>query len=294
VNVNVPDDSPAWQPRRPGLKSLLWHSGLGWSLLAAMPAILAGTGLLALGVAAAMFDPNRYRAYHFEKAVRLLNAKDYPAALLRLERLRELDGSGEGDREVRYHLAVCLDALGERDRATGLIDRLAPDDRAGFALAHVWKARRLVVGADRPPGDLRAAESHLLHAIQNAPDLIEAHVLLAQFYLATGRAERAVPYLEKVAFDCPELLMPLARALLAQGQRIQARSRATVARQTFQRRAEADLGDYASRLRWVEAAVFLQDFTGAVGALSCDDGPGRDPRCYPQVFGSYWQTAKDR
>ena len=192
--------------------------------------------------------------------------------MLGFERVAELDGPNGVDRRVEYDLAICLDALGEHTRAGTLMDRLAPDDRAGFAPAHAWKAGRLLAGAKRSQAAIRDAESHLLHALRDAPNTIEAHDNLGEFYLATGRPERAIPYLEKLVVARPELLLTLARVLQARGNRSQARERAASARKLFQKRAEADLSDLGSRLRWVEAAVFLEDFPSALSALRARPG----------------------
>ena len=155
--------------------------------------MLAGGGVLVLAGAAAMTDPGRLRAHYFHEASRFLEAKNYQAALLGFERVAELDGASGADRRVEYDLAVCLDALGEHDRAETLIDRLAPDDRAGFAPAHAWKARRLLAGAEHSPAAIRDAESHLLHALQDAPNTIEAHDNLGAVLPGDGAARARDP-----------------------------------------------------------------------------------------------------
>jgi tetratricopeptide (TPR) repeat protein len=189
-----------------------------------------------------------------------------------------LAGDRGGDREIQYNLALRVDAGGQHDRARCLIEARAPDDRAGFAPAHAWKASRLLAARNLATAQIRDAESHLLHAAEGAPYSIEVQENLGLFYVALGRPELAIPHLEKAAYDRSELLMTLARTLQAQDRRSAARERATAARNIYRRRAEANLDDFASRLRWVEAAVFLEDFPDAVAALRREASVGRDAR----------------
>ena len=296
ANGKIPLTQECQSAPQLGFLPLLGRCGLGPCLLACLPALLAGGGVLVLAGVAAMSDPGKLRAHYFHEAVQHLQAKDYQAALLGFERVTELDGASGADRRVEYDRAVCLDALGEHQQAEVLIDRLAPEGRVGFAPAHAWKARRLLTRANLSPTSVREAENHLLHALQDAPDSIEAHDRLEQFYLETGRPDRAIPYLEKLVVARPDLLMTLARTLQSQGNRFQARERASVARKLFQKRAEADLNDFGARLRWVEAAVFLEDFPGAAGALQPEARPGRDDRyrrALSQVYAA-WADAVER
>src|SRR5262249_52342534 len=56
---------------------------------------------------------------------------------------------------------------------------------------------------------------------------------------------------------------------------------------TFKKRAEADLNDHASRFRWVEAALFLEEFGEAVDALQREamlKSNADYPRALAQVF----------
>ncbi len=296
MNPIMNNAQETWSPLEPVFLPLLRQSGLGRCLRTGLPAILAACGVLLLAGAAGMTDPGKMRARYMHEASRFLDAKNYPAALLGFERVAEMDGPSGTDRSVEYDLAVCLDAVGEHERAAALMDRLAPEDRAGFAPAHAWKARRLLAGSKPSPAAIRDAESHLLHALQDAPNTIEAHDNLGEFYLRTGRPERAIPYLEKLVVARPELLLMLARALQARGNRLQARERAAMARKLFQKRAEADRNDFGSRLRWVEAAVFLEDFPSAVAALHGEAGMDPDDRCRKALSRVYtaWADAAGR
>ena len=273
------------QPR-PGLLPLLRQPPLVQHLLRGLPAVLAGALVLVVAGAAVFSDPNQVRVRYFDQAARHFNRKDYQAARIGFERIVD-EGGDMGTREVRYNLAVCLDILGESDRAMALIDQLAPDDRAGFAPAHVWQARRLWSGPNHTPAEIRAGEEHLLRALQDSPHASEPSALLGQFYLAGGRAQKALPYLEDAARDQPEMLLPLARAERALDRRVRGHARAKEARELFKSRAEADLDDHNSRLLWVGAELILENFADAADALQreailkTDD---RYPRALAQVY----------
>ena len=81
-----------------------------------MPALLTGIAVLVVAGAAAFGDPNQVRMRYFDQASRHFGRKDYQAARIGFERIVH-EGGDLGTREVRYNLAVCLDVLGESDRA---------------------------------------------------------------------------------------------------------------------------------------------------------------------------------
>ncbi len=280
------DDQDNSPPLRPGLFQFLRQPPLFQHLLRGLPAVLAGALVLVVAGAAVFSDPNQVRMRYFDQAAQHFNRRDYQAARIGFERIVD-EGGDMGTRYIRYNLAVCLDILGESDRAMALIDQLAPDDRAGFAPAHVWQTRRLWYGPNHTPAEIRAGEEHLLRALQDSPHASEPSALLGQFYLAAGRAEKAIPYLEDAASEQPEMLLPLARAERVLDKRIRVHDRAREARALFKSRAEADLDDHNSRLLWVEAELILENFPDAADALQreailkTDD---RYPRALAQVY----------
>jgi tetratricopeptide (TPR) repeat protein len=279
----------------PGVFQLLREPGLRRPLLHSLPALAAGALVVVTAGAAVFADPETLRARYADEAARHFHAKRYAAARVGFERL-VLDDGDRGTREVRYNLAVCLDALGERAAATALIDQLAPDGATGFGPAHVWKARRLWAGSGQTAAEVRAGEGHLLRALQDTQSATEPKALLGQFYLAGGRAELAVVYLRGAAVVMPEMLLPLARAELTLGRTAVARDHAREARQAFKRRSEADLDDHDSRLRWVEADLILEDFPEAADALAREAVLNGDARYGKALAAVYlaWSDAQVR
>jgi tetratricopeptide (TPR) repeat protein len=283
---NSLEDHEPWMPPRPASWPVLRRSGFCRHVLAGVPALVAMGAVVVVAGAVAMTDQGQVRARYFQEAVRQFQAGRYEAARLGFERIVEEEGPG-GDPEARFDLAVCLGALGENEQAAALIDPLAPDDRLGYAPAHVWKACRLWSGSEHRPEDVRAGEQHLLLAHRIAPDSIEVNALLGQFYLAGGKVEKALPHLEKAARERPALLLMLARACQNCGDTTGVRRWAREARRIFQQRAEASLDDHESRLYWADAEMILEEFAKAVDVLQREAGRKRDdryPRALAQVF----------
>jgi tetratricopeptide (TPR) repeat protein len=260
-------------------------------VLAGVPALVAMGAVVVIAGAVAMTDKGQVRARYFQAAVRQFQAGGYEAARLGFERIVEEEGPG-GDPEARFDLAVCLGALGENARAAALIDPMAPDDRPGYAPAHVWKACRLWSGNTHRPEDVRAGEQHLLLAKRIAPDSIEVNALLGQFYLAGGKVEKALPYLEKAAHERPALLLMLARACQNCGDTTAARRWAREARRISQHRAEASLDDHESRLYWADAEMILEEFAKAIEVLQREAGLKRDDR-YPRALAEIFLAWSD-
>ena len=93
-----------------------------------------------------------------------------------------------------------------------LSNALAPPDEPGYALAHLWQARRLMA-APTPSADARRlAEAHLLKALDGElEDRDGAHALLGELYLGTGQLDQAEPHLAKAVGTRPHLRIRLAQ-----------------------------------------------------------------------------------
>ncbi len=286
LNDELIDEVELERPRRPRLLTPLRQRSVRKHLLLGLPAVIAAAAMVTVACAAALTDANQLRRRYFDEASWHFNRRNYEAARVGFERIVR-EGWDLGSSEVRYNLAVCLDVLGQPDRAAALIDELTPDDHVGFGPAHVWRARSLWSGTNHTPAEIRAGEEHLLRALQDTPGATEPCSLLGQYYLAAGRARQAIPYLEAAARESEEMLLPLARAELAADRRMSARERAKDARLLFRRRAEADLDDHSSRLLWVDADLILEDFADAVDALQREallKSDERYPKALAQVY----------
>ena len=75
----------------------------------------------------------------------------------------------------------------QADRLKPILDQLTPQDGAGYAPAHVWLAANILKKTAATSGELGQAELHLRRSLHTQPESIEAHALLGQLLLRTGR-----------------------------------------------------------------------------------------------------------
>lgn len=252
-----------------------------------LPALIAG---LAAPIVTGQVDGGWSVASAYEaEAHRRLRAGQFEAANLCFGRL-----AADDPQEPRYRMGMALALLGQGDQAgaDALIDELAPDGRAGYAPAHLWKARRRLMVSRPSPADERAAESHLRRVLETDPQSVEAHDLLGQLLVKTGRLVQAEPHLQR-AGDRPEVSLQLARLEYSRGETREARRRAESARSSLRRRVEAHSDDHASRLNLAEASALLGEFGEAVEVLREGLTASGDPRYRPALAGVFvaWSEA---
>lgn len=234
----------------------------GTDFLLGLPAV-AAAAVLAAALAAAPGADRLARAYEAEAGDRV-KAGDLPAALVCYKRLAAL---APGRAEPRFALALVLERLDRGPEAEAVARSIAPGDRPGYPLAHLWLARRIIADRDRLAAQAGQAEGHLLRFLQAAPRSDEARATLGGLYALTGRFRDARTQLEPVAGKEPERLLDLARACRELGDRDESLRRARAALDSARARAEARPDDRASRLLWANACVFLEDYPGALDVL---------------------------
>ena len=114
----------------------------GWAapllpFLASLPALIFGAVTVAVLAAAKQeFSPAMVSSYQ-ARAERAFAAGDYRTARLCFERLALEDGRPE----FIYALSRSCWALGEKERASALLARIAPVGGDGYIPAHLWQAR---------------------------------------------------------------------------------------------------------------------------------------------------------
>ncbi len=256
-----------------------------WVKIAAcLPALVTATGALTFAIATSSKSDQEITERYLQEANLRRDAKDDAAASVYFERLVQLSPATP---EFRYGLALSLAAVGQSGRAGAILSSLMPPEGPGYAPAHLWQARRLLQGKDRSPQDLKAAERHLLRALESRPDHSETNDLMGRLYFATGRPEKAEPYLSKAAKDQPELLFLLSKVGSALGRRDEARRRAESALKIFRTRTESTPDDPTPRIYWAGAAILLEDFQGAEKILQQGLTRADDPRYHQALAGVY-------
>lgn len=242
-----------WQERNFGL------------LLKGLPALSAGSAALVVAAMLALTPREAIETLYFEEAKTAYKAQDCLLAMTCYDRLAHL---GKDRPEILYGMALTAEALGQEERAVLLMKELAPVERQGFAEAHLWWARRLLMTPTSVPQPSKAAEVHLLRALEGElEDREQVHGLLGELYLHAGQLEQAELHLQRAVKTKPQLRLRLAQLYARRGDQPRARSEAQLAISLFRAWTKAELNEQQPRLYWAEATLFLEDFPAAVAIL---------------------------
>ena len=288
MNVENPD-----QRRAPWLvyESLRVLAGNRSSLAGGLPALLVGGAVAVLAFHVATTPEDQRLAPYARGAALGTESRGFDSALLCNERLIQELGA---DPTLYYAHAMILRAKGDLAAAAPVLSRLAPTDQPGYPPAHLALAGLLLDGGGRDERTLHAVELHLRYALEGSDDGDEAGAMLGRLYAATGRGEKAEPYLLKAADRHPELLLVLARLARERGNEPGAQGHLDRASGVFRQRAEARLDDPEARLLWAAAAAARPDFAAAVAILEQGLKRSADPRYGPALAGTYAAWADGR
>ncbi|MCE9603309.1 MAG: tetratricopeptide repeat protein [Planctomycetia bacterium] len=236
-------------------------------VLPGLAAVVAGTLTLAVAVLTLGMPPTKFHAAYAAAADAALREKNYDVAVVCLGRL--IDDSPEQPNH-RYLLAIALAGRGETQRASELMQSIAPEDRLGFPAAHIWLIRRTLSQPKAPdPAALRNAERHLILLKTNPKFGAEAAAMLAELYLRTARAAMVTndPVLLQAALNVPELQILVAKDQLSRGDG----ARAATLLKSLQTQLRMDLekqpADDEARRRLVTALLLSGDHDAAFAVL---------------------------
>jgi tetratricopeptide (TPR) repeat protein len=240
--------------------------------VASLPTLICGAVALAVFAAAKQeFSPAMVSFYQ-GRAERAFAAGDYRTARLCFERLALEDGRPE----FIYALARSCWAIGEKDRASALLARIAPARGGnGYIPAHLWQARLLLSEVNKSTLLRRTARDHLQHVLAGDPDSLEARALLGGLSLEAGHRDESETHLARAAPSMPELSLSLARLYALRHEVERSRRHAGRAVTFFRARAESEPGNVAARLSWSQAELLREDFPAALSILQ--DGLRRQP-----------------
>jgi exosortase len=199
--------------------------------------------------------------WYGKTAYAALEAERYHEAELWFQKLKQWD---DGSELATYGLARIAESLGDRERARKMMQQIAPDDRQGYAQAHLWLVRDLVRDVEIPNArETALIEHHLLATVASLPGEIDAQETLGRMYLAQGRYDAASEHLAVAARKRPELLLLLARVHGLRGQ-AKARLRATQqAKDYYAAKVEAGTANVNDRLMLAAAQVNLGEYAAA-------------------------------
>ena len=244
-----------------------WYFSRSWGALArGVPSLLVGGAVLVIvGMGMGADEAQLIRQYD-EWGTEAMAGKDYESAAVAYRKLRKLD-----DEEEKYQLALGLLAEEQEDLAEArrIIAPLAPLGEPGYAPAHIWMALDMVRENSQLDRErARVWERHLKLAVVAEPTHLQAHSILAEYYLALRQLELAAPHLAAVVDRRPDLRLKLAQVFAAIGETERARNQAQEASRYLARVVQQDDGNVEARLRWAAAETFLKRYDEAFTILS--------------------------
>jgi tetratricopeptide (TPR) repeat protein len=201
----------------------------------------------------------RYRA----GAYRAIQDKDYPLAQTYFNRLR-LDGIlSDSD---RLNWVFTLANTGEGEKASQILDELAPDDAIGFGPAHRAKAVNLSarIGQSKDPLTLRKLKHHLDNSQETSEQIDRAW---AVYYLAVDETEKALGYLKNASESNPEFLLLIANINESKGRTGQRNTALRAAETAYRELVLKDPLDVKSRVTLAKVLSQLENYAEAERTL---------------------------
>jgi tetratricopeptide (TPR) repeat protein len=243
-----------------------WWWSRPWKRLLYCAPILGVAGLALVVSVWYLFTPTPRISYRYATvANRAIASGDYKTAELYTRKLIALEPANP---EYRYSRAQLAAAAKDTDRAWAYMKELAPDDRAGYAKAHLWQAAQMLSGQrERTKEELALARRHLERAVDGLPENIDARGLLVQLYVADQQYEKAALHLAVVAEERPAARLGLARIHAFLGDKELARKEAEAVSVHFAKLLHQNPDDIEARVRLAETYTFLEDYRRAVELL---------------------------
>jgi Tfp pilus assembly protein PilF len=250
-----------WESRR--LKVLLWGT----------PALLAITASVATALTVRSVN-GIDRAQKYLLAGRVaMRAESWSTAKLYYERAMEL---GAREPDAMFDLAIASEQTGDEARKRAVLQRLAPNDHAVYAPAHLWKAIQILSAGPVTKAIGAEAEQQLKYVIQLDPSNENAHCYLGDMYYQAGLFDSAAQHLRFSSRSSIKYRILLARASAAAGDLAYGKQ---VAEEVFDAAEQIVLQDprnLQARLEWGEASLLMDRFADAVRILR--DGLSLDAR----------------
>lgn len=116
----------------------------------------------------------------------------------------------DSDQAKRFQEAKALYANGESQKGDEVISELAPDDKPGYDVAHLFRARTLAekVAKTSSEESLAKLRWHLEHSPKAQSGDVDK--LWAAYFVTIEQPHQAVPYLERATMSDPHLHLALA------------------------------------------------------------------------------------
>lgn len=240
---------------------------------AAVLLVFAATPARAQTTAPAPQDPKAQAQYEFMMARHMESEGDMPAALAALERARKLDPQAA---EIPAELAGYYQRQNRTPEAVTAAEQALKLDAENVEAHNVlgtiysaWAEGAAPPPPGQTPASTRAAAIEHLSAIQNTPLMAtnpNMQMTLGRLQLRAGKADLAVPILEKVAAQAPwspQPLLLLYEAQIAQG-KFEDAERSLVQAAEIDPRYFAQLGQFYERQgKWADSAAAYEEAIGS-------------------------------
>jgi tetratricopeptide (TPR) repeat protein len=252
-------------------------------LLFGLPSLLALVLLGGYGIFLYGWKPAHAEARAYNVARNAFQGLDFERARIAYQSLLQLGGKER--QEYAYRLMLAQMRLGmDRDAALMAL-ALAPPNRLGYAPAHLFMARSLLTATNITTALIERAASHLERVLISDPSNLEAHDLLSQIYMSSGRMDAAKRHLLELVSSSGDAMLRLAVVMAAEGDANGTRYWAERAAKFFRSKVEQNkTDDFASRLSWANALMLQEDFTTAWDLLAKADKEFGNP-AYKNALG---------
>jgi tetratricopeptide (TPR) repeat protein len=218
--------------------------------------------------------PDLQRIY-LSAAERAMRSENWTSAKLYFERALEL-GAREPDN--LFDLVLVSERLGDESRKRAILERLAPDDRAVFAPAHLWKAGQILGKGEVRKEDAANAEKQLRLVLTLEPENITAHSILGDLYFQLGLMPAAIEHLQMSDRSSTQYRLLLSKAYAQNNENGKAVAIANELREPAEKQSRGAPRNVEARLDWAEATLLAGEEAKAVEILNEGSRLAEDPR----------------
>jgi tetratricopeptide (TPR) repeat protein len=231
-------------------------------MLFGLPSLLALVLLGGYGVFLYGWKPAHAESRSYNVARSAFAGMDFERARIAYQSLLQLGGKER--QEYAFRLMLSQTRLGMDRDAAILALTLAPPNRVGYAPAHLFMARSMLSATNVTSALAENAASHLERVLVSEPSNQEAHDLLAQIYMSSGRMDAAKRHLMELVSSSGEAMLRLAVVLSSEGDVNGTRHWAERTAKFFRSKLEQNKSDdLPSRLAWANALILQEDFATA-------------------------------
>ena len=245
-------------------------------LLFGLPSLLALLLLGGYGIFLYGWKPAHAEARSYNVARNAFQGMDFERARVAYQSLLQLGGKDRQDYAFRLMLAQMRLGM-DRDAALMALT-LAPPTRVGYAPAHLFMGRSLLSATNINGSLVETAASHLERVLVSDPSNQEAHDLLSQIYMSSGRMDAAKRHLLELVGSSGEAMLRLAVVMASEGDANGTRYWAERAAKFFRGKVEQNKSDDPqNRLAWANALMLQEDFVAAWDMLAKADKAFANP-----------------